>query len=140
MGHHYYNTTDLVGDDLAERIANAASQENKVRRFFEAHPEKRFTPFEVKDAVFEGVPITSVRRAITNLTDEGVLEKLDNKRDGEFGEPNHLWQLNLEQPKSDAESTTEPEGDESNEDEERGELEEETQLGLFDMNEQNPHQ
>lgn len=107
MGHHYYNTTDLVGDELRERIANAASQEKKVKAFFEGHPEKQFTPFEVRDAIFSGgTPITSVRRAITNLTDEEVLKKTDNQREGLFGEPNHLWTLN---PVEDESSTRDSE-------------------------------
>lgn len=90
----YFNTAGLDGDDLQERIEQCESQEDKVEALFAACPGKRFTPFEVRDIVFNGsVPITSVRRAMTNLTNEGILKKTETQREGPYGQPNYTWQL-----------------------------------------------
>lgn len=38
-------------------------------------------------------PITSIRRAITNLTNDGELVKHDRMRMGDYGKDNHTWSL-----------------------------------------------
>lgn len=91
--HAYYDTTGLGDEALAERIAQAETQEERIRLYFEAHPQLRLTPFEIQERLFPETPVTSVRRAITNLTDECVLEKTDHMKEGRFGQPNHTWTL-----------------------------------------------
>ena len=39
-------------------------------------------------------PLTSVRRAITNLSSDGELVKTNDKVTGIYGKPEHLWRLN----------------------------------------------
>ena len=96
MPSSFYNTTGLAGERLERRIEQAESQEEVVEALFEAHPAARLTPFEVQEAVLPGSPITSVRRAITNLTDQGVLRKTDYQKEGPYGDPNYTWTLNRE--------------------------------------------
>ena len=38
-------------------------------------------------------PITSIRRAITNLTDAGKIIKTDQYVKGNYGKLEHLWEL-----------------------------------------------
>jgi len=93
MPSSFYNTTGLAGEQLERRIEHAQSQEERVQALFEAHPAAALTPFEVQRAVLPGSPITSVRRAITNLTSEGVLRKTDHQKEGPHGDPNYTWTL-----------------------------------------------
>ena len=93
MSQPFYNTTGLAGEQLERRIEQAESQEEAVEALFEAHPAAALTPFEVQRAVLPGSPITSVRRAITNLTDQGVLRKTDHQKEGPYGDPNYTWTL-----------------------------------------------
>ena len=72
----FHNTTSLQGDDLKQREIRAGSQNRKILDFFKMHPYERFTPFEVRDAIYvQYPPITSIRRAITDLTYMGYLVK-----------------------------------------------------------------
>ena len=96
MPHTYHNTTGLAGKQLERRIEQAESQEEAVEALFEAHPDARLTPFEVQDVALPNSPITSVRRAITNLTHQGVLRKTDCQKEGPYGDPNYTWTLNCE--------------------------------------------
>ena len=96
MSQPYHNTTGLAGEQLERRIEQAESQEEVVEALFEAHPAARLTPFEVQDIALPNSPITSVRRAITNLTDQGVLRKTDRQKEGPYGDPNYTWTLNRE--------------------------------------------
>lgn len=89
----YYDTLGLDDEALADRIAQAETQEERVRTYFEARPQLRLTPFEVQDLLFPHTPVTSVRRAISTLTDAGVLEKTSHMKEGRYGEPNHTWTL-----------------------------------------------
>ena len=40
------------------------------------------TPFDIQDDVGHHVPITSIRRAITDLTEKGLLSKSDTMKLG----------------------------------------------------------
>jgi hypothetical protein len=39
------------------------------------------------------IPLTSVRRAISTLTREGVLKKTDKQRTGYYGKREYMWRL-----------------------------------------------
>lgn len=99
MDTSYYNTTNLKGSDLYRRIYQAEKQEDKVLAFFKyqehMHPGSVWSPFEVLKLVFaETVPVTSVRRSITNLTKAGYLVKTTFKVMGPYGMPSYTWRLN----------------------------------------------
>jgi hypothetical protein len=92
----YYNTTNLIGQDLLKEIENAKTQEDKILLFFKKYPLQYFSPSEIFSSVFNyNVPLTSVRRAITNLTNSGKLIKTDKKKQGSYGKPNFCWKLNI---------------------------------------------
>lgn len=91
----FYNTANLRDDVLAEARATARSQEEAILRYLDIMSGcvYDFTPSEIwRDLFRYRVPITSVRRAITDLTKEGRLWKTDRQRPGQFGKPEYVWQ------------------------------------------------
>jgi len=94
MSRSFYNTTHECGHQLEFYHARAASQEARILEFFERNRGMRFTPFDVHKACFyANTPVTSIRRAITNLTREGKLVKTTDYEKGVYGNRNHKWQL-----------------------------------------------
>ena len=93
----FHNTTDLKEKELINANKRANLQEQKILKFFEASQYNSYTPSEVWLAFGQQWPLTSVRRSITNLTNEGYLIKLKEQRVGFYGEKNYCWKLNLEQ-------------------------------------------
>lgn len=92
----FFNTISLKGEELKEATEKAMVQEDMV--LFIMCDGQEYTPFEVQEIynrIFSPVPITSIRRAITVLTDKGKLEKLDEMKEGNYGKPNHKWRLKL---------------------------------------------
>lgn len=94
----YHDTVDEKGKTLDAYEEKAVDQESVILEFFRLNPGLCYTPFEVLDKCFKEnkPPITSVRRAITNLEHKhrdqpfGV-RKSEVKRKGEYGRNNHVW-------------------------------------------------
>lgn len=90
----FYNTTHMTADELKVRRASANRQNQAILNFFKDNPAGFFTPFEVQQySGLKSIPITSIRRAINNLTDAGFIVKTDKMRPGEYGAMNHTWTL-----------------------------------------------
>lgn len=90
----YYNTNKEYGAELTRSTATALGQEEKIISYFKRHPSAQLTPFDVCNLVFnQSVPVTSVRRAMTNLADKNILKKTDAMRIGKYGKKNHTWKL-----------------------------------------------
>ena len=88
----YYNTTNSTGEELAKYKAKAASQEEMIMYAFGCFGSA--SPSEVNTKVFANrIPITSVRRALTNLTNEGRLVKTGTQVSGPYGRPEFVWKL-----------------------------------------------
>lgn len=92
----YYNTTGEEGEELSEYKKVNDTREQEILRFFERHWMHEMSPSRVWQAVCPEVPITSVRRAITDLTTAGRLEKTWNKADGPYGRREYLWKYKKE--------------------------------------------
>jgi len=94
----FYNTTNESGKDLEDLQKKALTQENVIACFFEANPGELYTPWEVRALAFPmpgRPPITSIRRAISNLTKAHILTKTDHKKQvGEYGHNSYSWILN----------------------------------------------
>ena len=63
------------------------------------HPDKKYTPSQIAVELYKelsGVPLTSIRRAITNLTFPGSLVKTNVKTTGPYGRPEYYWRLDNE--------------------------------------------
>jgi len=92
----YFNTTNAKGEELKGYQNKADTQDDKILSFFKSNPLDNFTPEEVWRKIFNGeTPLTSVRRAITNLKNAGDLEKTKIKREGGFGRPCYCYCLKI---------------------------------------------
>jgi len=93
----FHQRNQMPEADVARGKRQAANQETIIRRYFEDHPEVRLTPPEVLERLFSalgGCPLTSVRRALTDLTEQGVLTKhTDDQKPGPYGMRNCTWGL-----------------------------------------------
>jgi len=87
----YYNTNNETEGTLQNSRQNSDRQQDIIYRVFEANPNMTLTPFEIEAATGQNWPITSIRRAITDLTSEGKLEKTDEKRMGPYGKQTYCW-------------------------------------------------
>lgn len=88
----YYNTTSEKGQELKESHRKARSQEELIYSYF-LTCGKPLSPSMVLDKLNLNCPITSVRRAMTNLTLDEKIVKTDEKVEGLYGKKEHLWKL-----------------------------------------------
>ncbi len=90
---NYYNTTNETGETLALSNKKAKFQDEIILDFFIKNKNFAYTPEEVHRSVFgfKDVPLTSTRRAISNLTEAGHLLKTETKRIGMYGKAQHCW-------------------------------------------------
>jgi len=90
----FYNTINLVGDDLEKHQIRNASQEQRILKIFNEYGE--LTPAEAWRFYlqhYEDIPLTSMRRGITSLTNLGFLEKTLNRRIGIYDTLNYTWKI-----------------------------------------------
>ena len=87
----FFNTTGETGATLATYRAKASAQDRRILAIME--DLGMASPSQVWAAMDKSCPITSVRRAMTNLTSAGLLGKMDHKVMGAFGRPEHVWQI-----------------------------------------------
>ena len=84
----YYNTVGIKGEQLEGRKVRTHTQKEQIHAIFKGAGE--LTPFDVQK-VFPQWPITSIRRAISDLTKEGRLLKTENRKKGDYGHENYTW-------------------------------------------------
>ena len=93
----YHNTTNLKDKELREAEEKAETQEQIILAFFIRRAPSCYMPCEVHRTINIGLehpwPLTSVRRAITNLTKRGTLQKTDVKKIGLYGKLTYCWRL-----------------------------------------------
>lgn len=87
----YYDTTHVSAPKLREYRRKASVQEQRIEQYMRARPFAMFSPDHIQATVVPDAPLTSVRRAMTNLTKAGVLEKTDRQVTGTYGRPVYLW-------------------------------------------------
>lgn len=92
----YYNTNGLTGEDLKKAVANASKQEDAVLMIY-LNDRRPFSPSQIQrltEKAGKRWPITSIRRAITNLCKAGDLINTHNQVQGIYGVPENRWQIN----------------------------------------------
>lgn len=100
----YYNTTNAVQPDLKEYWGKTENQDSAVLHYFTGYAGE-FTPEDIHTGLIatgiipRNTPLTSIRRSITNLTQDGKLIKTDTKKIGSYGRPNYCWKLSTPQLK-----------------------------------------
>lgn len=88
----HYATVPETAAERRKHRESAAKQELQVLAVFKA-AGRPLAPHEVWDRLNTLAPITSIRRAISNLTLAGELEKTDRYTTGPEGRRVHLWQI-----------------------------------------------
>ena len=95
----YYNTTNLQGVELIKADFLAVAQERMILEFYKLKIDANYTPFEVWHLLFsKKTPITSIRRAITDLTEKDYLVKTGIQRKGDYGKLCYAWRLKEKKP------------------------------------------
>jgi hypothetical protein len=91
----YYNTNDETGETLQRSRTRTATQEDIIYRIFDGEPELELAPSELLNMLGPDTvwPITSIRRALSDLTSEGKLTKTENKKLGPYGKHEFTWKL-----------------------------------------------
>lgn len=107
MRNLFYNTINQSGTLLSKSRSDVEIQNDVIYSIFKESGKDNITPFEMESGCRlkgYGWPITSIRRAFTDLTTEGKLEKLDGQegrlkvqRPGGHGKANYAWRLKPKQ-------------------------------------------
>jgi hypothetical protein len=89
----YYNTTKSKGRTLANFQQSAKNQDEKVMLIYKASM-KGLTASEVfRQYPDKRVPLTSIRRAITNLMNDKRLVKTEIQKPGMYDKPEYVYQI-----------------------------------------------
>jgi Fe2+ or Zn2+ uptake regulation protein len=91
----FFNTTHEV-EKLPEYNSKAQTQNERVLKIL-TEAKTHLTPFEILArycAYYKSsTPITSIRRSLTVLTKKEKLEKVDIKKNGNYGRANYQWKI-----------------------------------------------
>ena len=95
----YYNTTNETGETLAKYKEKAITQEDYImlKMYYATSKDTNFVTSAsmfLGLAGFEKSPLTSIRRAITNLVNKGKLVYTGEKRQGLYGRNESIIKLN----------------------------------------------
>ena len=93
MHNSHYNTTSEGGELLRKFEANAQSQEARLYEFFKKYSNTQWTRTELHHVILRKCPVSSITRALANLKKAGLIKRTPDKRNGEYGRPQHLWRL-----------------------------------------------
>jgi len=95
----FFNTIDEVGNALAESNKKTNRQEDLIYSLF-VQCNQPLSPSMVLNQSGLNCPITSIRRAMTGLTNLGKIVKTDRQVKGIYGKAEHLWELpDMKEPK-----------------------------------------
>jgi predicted transcriptional regulator len=91
----YYNTTNLKGAELKAAQDKARTQEQDVYEilFLANRPLGASEVMERLNRFNKRPPITSVRRAISNLKKSGLVERAERQIIGPYGRREYAWTL-----------------------------------------------
>lgn len=86
-----HRTRHYTDEQIRHLKESATKQERVIARWFYANPDRQIGPSRLHEEQGYGWPLTSTRRAITNLTDAGILQKAGKTDSSIYGRPEHLW-------------------------------------------------
>ena len=90
----YHQTTDITVREYIEKEKKTKRQEDIVIEIFKTH--KMLSPSQLHKIWCKTqlpVPLTSLRRACSNLTRNGLLRKTATTIKGPFGDKEHVWSI-----------------------------------------------
>ena len=81
---------------MANSQTATVSQEDEIIGIFNMQPGCHLAPHNLI-FWFKGVPLTSIRRALTTLGKRGKLIKTDRMVEGNYGKMVHTWRIKEQQ-------------------------------------------
>lgn len=91
----FYNTNHLNHQEILVKEKKARFQNDLILDVFKKNRFTSFTPAQIHILLGQRFPLTSVRRAISQLTELKRLVKTNEMRPGLYGDNNHCWKFNL---------------------------------------------
>jgi len=91
----YFNSTSYINSDLFAAIEAAKDQNDRVMLIFKTknRPMSPSEVWQIYKTWYKSCPLTSIRRSITTLTDQGLLVDSALFRIGIYGRPERIWRL-----------------------------------------------
>ena len=95
----YYNTTNENGLNYKSNLKQATNQEQLTLAVFQTYPNDNLSAYDVwqflidNESINEQTPLTSIRRAITDLSNKDKLVKTHMKVLGSAGRSTYTWRL-----------------------------------------------
>lgn len=90
----FHNTTGLLPSEKAKREAKNSKQNDMILKLFQDNPLCDFNPVEAWLRFGEQIPISNIRRCMSDLEKIGVLVKSGNKRKGLYKDLNACLKFN----------------------------------------------
>lgn len=94
----YFNTNNTLQHELMLREQESEAQEKLVLRqyndFKKATASMVWEQLIAKRKIHHLTPLTSIRRAISVLSKNGILRKVDEVRIGYYGRNEHYYEIN----------------------------------------------
>ena len=94
----FYETINQTDSALKESKKKTSKQEDLIFALFQKR-NRPLSPSMVLSQSGLNCPITSIRRAMTDLCKAGRIVKTDRQIKGMYGKAEHLWELPLLEPK-----------------------------------------
>jgi len=91
-GHAYHNTLDAGGATLVIYKVQAEGQDNRVLEFMRHNRRVEFSCEDISRHVLPRAPVTSARRALSNLYRDGFIVST-GKVPGRYNRPIYLWRI-----------------------------------------------
>jgi hypothetical protein len=99
--NNYFNTTHIRGQELRRYEINAKHQDTKILEFFHRNRHVYATAEDLQKLLMPMAPITSVRRALSNLQSELFIKK-GPQVEGQYGNAIYSWTLDISEPQGEA--------------------------------------
>lgn len=87
----FFNTTNGTWNALVSYKVTAESQEKRIMKVFYRHGKMSASQCWMK--LYTDEPLTSIRRGITTLMNEGKLRKTGTKVIGHYGKSEYVYEL-----------------------------------------------
>tara|TARA_R110000796_G_scaffold178021_1_gene294789 strand:+ start:1153 stop:1452 length:300 start_codon:yes stop_codon:yes gene_type:complete len=90
---NYFNTTNQSGETLVGYKKKALTQEQEIYQFLSKYG-LTFSASEIEDSLFKdrNIPITSIRRSLTNLNHDLKIKKVGQIK-GKYGRPETTYRV-----------------------------------------------
>ena len=92
----YFNTTAEINPELEIYESKASHQDQAARDFLQHNFAEYFTAEQIHNMIMENAPLTSTRRALSNLFNAGLIEK-GAKVQGMYSRPIYTWRWKTQQ-------------------------------------------